>query len=146
MTRVEKMRMCPYCEGTNLISSNTCRFCASTFEEEKKEVPVKTQRVNADHLQYTPPYAPASTLTKESVYHREATENYEEEEENSEHGHIVSLTLLSCGCMLLTISMLLLFFSQHGRVVLEWKSRYWSLYLLMGLPMIYYGIKKLREI
>jgi hypothetical protein len=53
---------------------------------------------------------------------------------------------LSCGGMLLTLSFVLYFFSEHGRLVLEWKSRYWSLYLLLGAPMVYYGFKKLKTL
>lgn len=147
MPKVEKMRMCPYCEGTNIVSAKTCRFCASCLEDDQQPETTNVHQ-HAENMQYTPPYAPSSTMYQDSVYQPQARdEEYaEDDQEQTEHGHIISLMLLSCGCMLLTISMLLFFFSQHGAVVLEWKSRYWSLYFLLGLPMVYYGIKKLREI
>ena len=154
----QKMRMCPFCEGTNPIDESSCKFCGSQFEVEK---PKRQERVNHAHMprdlggnhqnsNYQAPYSPSMAINEESVYYREndTTEDEEDEEayEEKEQGHIVSLTLLSTGFMLLTLSMLLLFFAEHGRVVLEWKSRYWSLYLLTGLPMVYYGIKKLRSL
>lgn len=155
MGNKEKMRMCPYCEGTVPLDSSSCRFCGSSFEEgssrHKGIVPDEREETF-----YHPPYAPVNKEAQaESIYFPENDEMHassyshkeeEEEEEDEEKGHILALALLSSGAMLFTLSLLLLFFSEHGRLVLEWKSRYWSLYMILGAPLLYYGFQKLRKL
>lgn len=75
-----------------------------------------------------------------------ATKNKEEDnQEEIESMQIGSLLLLSLGGHLFTLAWLLFFFSDHGKLVLEWKSRYWFIYLLISLPLLYKGWKKLSE-
>lgn len=150
MESTEKMRLCPYCEGSVPLGSANCRFCGSFFDN--TEAPAKgpfKQRLAP--MDYTPPYVPATENIHESVFYPEKDEkSYKVKENDSteeeEKGHLIALTLLSCGSMLFTLSLLLLFFSEHGRVVLEWKSRYWSLYMILATPMLYYGFKKLKQL
>lgn len=147
----QKMRMCPYCEGTVPLESSSCRFCGSAFDDSSDKMK-GAFRDEMDASQYNPPYSPTAEPFQESVYYPENNEPMasaaEEEEPNEEEekGHIMALTLLSCGGMLFTLSLLLLFFSEHGRLVLEWKSRYWSLYMILGAPLLYYGFKRLRRL
>ncbi len=150
MESTEKMRLCPYCEGSVPLGSPTCRFCGTAFDN--IEVSGKgTFRGRSAHMDYTPPYSPPTENVHESVFYPEKDEkSYKAKENDSteeeEKGHLIALTLLSCGSMLFTLSLLLFFFSEHGRVVLEWKSRYWSLYMILGAPMLYYGFKKLKQL
>ncbi|MCH9811685.1 hypothetical protein K0U07_02855 [bacterium] len=157
MDNNEKMRMCPYCEGTVPLDSSSCRFCGSSFEEgsSRQKGIISEDR---DDAYYNPPYAPANPEAQaESIYYPEndelppsaAASGYVEEEDketDEEKGHILALALLSTGAMFVTLSLLLFFFSEHGRLVLEWKSRYWSLYLILGAPLLYYGFQKLRKL
>ena len=147
----EKMRMCPYCEGTVPLESSSCRFCGSAFEEPAEKMKGAFREEKMDSA-YNPPYSPGADTFKDSVYYPENHEEMESADlaadscEEEEKGHIISLMLLSIGGMLITLSILLMFFSEHGRVVLEWKSRYWSLYMLLGLPFLYYGFKNLKKL
>lgn len=153
MNKGEKMRMCPHCEGTVPLDSSSCRFCGSSFNEENSRMKGAFRDQREDDY-YNPPYAPAPELSAESVFYPENEESmqsaeYQEDEnanEEEEKGHILALALLSAGTMLFTLSLLLFFFSEHGRLVLEWKSRYWSLYMIIGAPLIYYGFQKLRKL
>ncbi len=147
----EKMRLCPYCEGSVPLESTSCRFCGSAFEDSFTRMK-GAFRDEIDSSQYNPLYSPAAETSQESVFYPENTEPlkraYAQEEPNEEEekGHIVALTLLSCGGMLFTLALLLLLFSEHGRLVLEWRSKYWGLYMILGLPMLYYGFKKLKAL
>jgi hypothetical protein len=147
MAKVEKMRMCPFCEGSVPLDAPSCRFCGSAFDEPSSDL---NQGLNSENPYYSPPYSPTGGSFGDSVFKRENKESihssYQETNEEEEKGHIFALTLLSAGGMLLTLSLLLLFFSEHGRVVLEWKSRYWSLYMIMAVPLFYYGFKKLSKL
>lgn len=66
------------------------------------------------------------------------------EESKESHEVIWSLFFLSMGSQLLILSILILLFSTHGRVVLEWKSRYWIVYFLLSLPSLCFGWHLLR--
>jgi hypothetical protein len=50
--------------------------------------------------------------------------------------------LLSVGGNLLTLGLLQLLFSEHGFLRLEWDSRYWFVYCLAALPLVFLGLKK----
>lgn len=95
---------------------------------------------------YTPrsPPRPAK-LPRKTPVKRRTSKKKEEEAHEQESMQIGSLLLLSLGGHLFTLAWLLFFFSDHGKLVLEWKSRYWFVYLLISLPLIYKGWKKLAE-
>ncbi|MCH9617763.1 MAG: hypothetical protein SP1CHLAM9_10830 [Chlamydiia bacterium] len=153
MDNGEKMRMCPHCEGTVPLDSSSCRFCGSSFDEGETRLKGAFRDPREDSY-YNPPYAPAADVTADSVYYPENNEpmqnaaysDDQDTDEEEEKGHIVALALLSAGAMFFTLSLLLFFFSEHGRLILEWKSRYWSLYMIIGAPLLYYGFKKLRKL
>lgn len=55
------------------------------------------------------------------------------------------LILLSIGGQLLTLGLLLFFFSTGGKLTLEWNSRYWFLYCIASFPILYFGYRMLNE-
>ena len=95
----EKMRMCPYCEGTVPLESTSCRFCGSSFDESLDRMKGAFREEKADTY-YNPPYSPETETFTDSVYkpeNNEAMETaaFEEPDEEEEKGHIFALTLLS---------------------------------------------------
>lgn len=162
MRTKEKLRMCPFCEGSIDIDATSCRFCgASLVAEERGRGPsAYSTQENLASL-YAPPYAPPGRKNihspSQQAKKRYAYEEYEEENRQKkqerekekkaeeEKSHIGSLLLLSIGAQLFTLSALLFFFSDHGRLTLEWKSRYWFLYMMISLPFLYHGWKKLKQ-
>lgn len=162
----EKVKMCPHCEGNIPIDATECRYCGSSLIRSKSR---KTAYQTEDSLAslYEPPYAPNRKASKYGIG-TESSYNYQEEEEEEEppikkprkksnpaitndidneeeeKTHIGALLLLSIGSQLFTLAWLQFFFSDHGLLTLEWKSRFWPIYLLSSLPFIYHGYKKLR--
>lgn len=159
--------MCPHCEGSIPVDATECRYCGSSLIRNKSR---KTAYQTEDSLAslYEPPYAPNKKASKYGIG-AESSYNYQEDEEEEpppvekkprkkvnaitgesleneeeEKTHIGSLLLLSIGGQLFTLAWLQFFFSDHGILSLEWKSRFWPLYLLASLPFIYHGYKKLR--
>lgn len=88
---------------------------------------------------------PAKTPRKSPVSKQSNKKSEQEYQEEIESTQIGSLLLLSLGGHLFTLAWLLFFFSDHGKLVLEWKSRYWFIYLLISLPLVYKGWKKLSD-
>lgn len=171
MSTKEKVRMCPFCEGSIGVDATECKYCGSSLLKGAKSSLYQTQDSLASL--YEPPYSPSrkgNTRLGVSVDHfaednqEEELENVHlaservvktrtpfleeksEEEEDSESSHLGALLLLSIGSQLFTLAWLLFFFSDHGKLVLEWKSRYWFIYALCSLPLLYQGWKRLRRI
>ncbi len=55
------------------------------------------------------------------------------------------LILLSIGGQLMTLGLLLFFFSSGGKLTLEWNARYWFLYCIASLPILYFGWRMLSD-
>ena len=183
MRTKDKVKMCPYCEGSISILAEECKYCGSSLAK-KSTASRAYQTEDSLASLYEPPYAPSRKSAVYGVPEQEASStsvndpmagHYEEEEEENpilrsvpkpkrsprktstrkksvnkeeeeeEQAQIGSLLLLSLGGHLFTLAWLLFFFSDHGKLVLEWKSRYWFVYLILSVPLIYKGWKKLSE-
>ncbi|WP_148258922.1 zinc ribbon domain-containing protein [Simkania negevensis] len=68
------------------------------------------------------------------------------EEKGSERGGVLPLLLLSIGINLSLLGLLILLFSKEGVVNLQWSSHYWFIYLLIGLPTTYFGVRSLKQL
>ena len=51
------------------------------------------------------------------------------------------IALLSVGVQLFIFSLLLVFFSDGGALLLRWSSRFWFLYLFASLPLLLFGYR-----
>lgn len=160
----EKEKMCPFCEGSVAWEATECKFCGSSLVKATRKAAAYQTQDSLASL-YDPPYAPNKKSNAYGIPPTESvTANYSQqpeeetpaappkqkpaketkEKEDDESASLGSLLLLSLGGVLFTLSWLLFFFSDHGRVILEWKSRFWYIYLLLSLPLIYKGYKKLK--
>ncbi len=54
------------------------------------------------------------------------------------------LLLMAIGAQLLTLGLLLFFFSDDGLLTLQWNAKKWFVYALVSLPMIYFGLRALK--
>lgn len=69
----------------------------------------------------------------------------EQEKVQQEKSSFAPLLFLLLGGNLLIIALLQLFFSEGGILRLEWQSKYWYIYALIGLPVLYMGYKKAED-
>ena len=161
----ETVKMCPFCEGNVPIEAEDCRYCGSSFV--KGSTKARTPYQTEDSLAglYEPPYSPDRSSSRFGISSPEEREEIEEppkEEKKTrekassmktdprtdldEGNKLGSILLLSIGGWLFTLSFLLFFLSDQGKVSLEWKSKYWPLYLLVSALFLYQGWKKLSAI
>ncbi|MCB1110814.1 MAG: hypothetical protein KDK64_07510 [Chlamydiia bacterium] len=68
-----------------------------------------------------------------------------EEEVITRRGSILPLLFLMIGSHLLMLGVLILFCAKEGVVTLQWSSRFWFLYMLVGAPLVYLGGRILRR-
>lgn len=151
----EKVKMCPFCEGSVAFDAEECRYCGSSFVKGSPKIRMPYQTEDSLAGLYEPPYSPDRSSSRFSV--AEPVEKEEEEvlpketrkkstpkkEDREETSKLGSILLLSIGGQLFTLAWLLFFFSDQGKVALEWKSSYWPIYLIISGLFLFQGWKKL---
>ena len=65
-----------------------------------------------------------------------------EEEVETKKAGIWPLLFLAIGSQLLTLGILLFFFSDSGTLTLQWNASRWFVYCLFSLPLIYIGYRQ----
>ncbi|MBM3200793.1 MAG: hypothetical protein FJZ56_00100 [Chlamydiae bacterium] len=152
MDKKEKLKLCPYCDGRVVIEACECPFCGEEFGEGLTQERPRSRRLDESLVSsYEPPYV-AKSRTKAGVPNQtprreEPVKLVEEEKEDTQESKksFISLLLLSVGANLFTLGWLLFFFSERGKLTLEWKSRYWPVYVLCSLAPLYYGFRSLKN-
>jgi len=159
---------CPYC------GSDVGAHSLGKSFSEPKETPLfpsqegSQEKVNIASL-YKPPYSPnhrgfgvpsfqesVPPATEEFYYtqtpHQTLYPQDQQEEkpqtpeaaQKTEAG-LWPLLFLSIGMNLLTIGLLLFFFSDRGKLILEWNSYYWFVYCIFATPLLMFGWKLLQS-
>jgi len=163
MLASERKRMCPYCEGEVDYESTYCPLCGGELEKKQEQPDLAEMRTEEKHRQleeslatlYRPPYSgssyqrppePAPTTHTHQIFHAEEEESDVDDptQMTEADGGIWPLLFLTIGGMLLTLGLLLFFFSENGRVILEWNAHYWFLYCLIATPFLMLGWKFLN--
>ena len=158
MMAKEKVKMCPFCEGNVAFDAEECRYCGSSFIKGATKVRAPYQTEDSLAGLYDPPYSPDRSSSRFGIRAPEEREEAVEEEEkplpkaqvkesSEEEGNkLGSILLLSIGGQLFTLAWLLFFFSDQGKVSLEWTSKYWPIYLVISGILLFQGWKKLNAV
>ena len=151
MEMTQKKKLCPNCEGNVSYDAIFCPYCRADLSRaaQKPEAQEgKSQASESLASLYRPPYLVRESHgygvpdERESSYEEPQEEEYFEEEKKEPGNRSVwALLLLSVGGNLLTLGLLILFFSEAGRLTLEWKSGTWFLYCFLSAPFLFLGWK-----
>ncbi len=149
-------KMCWNCDGHVGVEAHYCPYCGSDLyrDEQLESSPQKTLS-----SMYKPPYNPTQSALGVPSYADIEEPSYDEEYEaddveyepeerevkktSSDLG-IWPLLFLSLGMNLMTIGLLLFFFSDGSKLTLEWNSHYWFIYCILSTPLLMFGWKLLR--
>jgi len=170
MKQVDKQKLCHHCDGRIPLEASICPFCASdqTPGVAKGEGPLfKTQSLQ-DSLAslYTPPYSIKNLSTPTAMEEKRepapSLSPYKEvkspqmastlslpeapEQKAEQNSSLWTLIFTMGGTTLLILGILQLFLSEGGTVRLEWDSSWWFVYCLLSAPLLFFGIKKIREL
>lgn len=159
----ERQKLCATCDGRIPLEANLCPYCAA--EQTQMYLQHKSIQESLTSL-YSPLY-PAKNVhpSKEQALTPSLQESMEKsfqhvspssqarlhdketvsEKNQGEKASFWPILLLSLGANLLVIGLLQLFFSDQGLLTLQWESHYWYVYLLVALPLLYLGTKKLSK-
>jgi len=77
---------------------------------------------------------------------QQPSEEVNQEEKSMRRGTILPLLFLMIGVHLFILGVLLLFCAREGVVTLEWSNRFWFIYCLASFPMLYFGVRLLKNL
>ena len=149
----DKQKICSHCEGRISVEADTCLYCGMPLLEDRKEeqkpVDIMSSLQGGIPSLYPPLYAQKSEtqeVGKQEFMHKikphYAAENtVEKESQEVDKSNFFSLLLALLGSNLFILGLMQGFFSEGGVLQLEWNCKYWFLYLLLAVPMLYMGIK-----
>ena len=143
-------KICWNCDEEVYHHQEKCPYCGSSLnamsEREEKEDDLDLEDSLASL--YRPPYSvrnqePAPEIPRRYAYQKAQPRELEEKKGNKE---LWSLLLLSCGGQLLTLGLLIFFFSDNGFLTLRWKSSHWIFYCLLAIPFLWSGYKVFKKL
>jgi len=154
MKPADRQKMCPNCDGRVVYEATQCPYCFATLQTEgaAQGTLFKHQSLQ-DSLTnlYTPPYgartAEPAEEKKSQIKTSEpaATVMSMEKEDVSDNKNFWPILFLSLAGNLFTLGVLQFFFSDQGIVKLEVNGSYWFLFILLSLPLFYFGFKQTKE-
>lgn len=154
--------MCTQCDARISITAQECPYCSADLFEPPQEAG-SSSLFTSQSLQtslnslYAPPYGskpqtpPADPLKKSIESFKEAPKiptaspaaiPEEKTEEKSIFGPVL---MLSCASNFIVLGLLQCFFSENGKLSVEWDSSYWFIFCLLALPLFFFGYKKLDQ-
>ncbi len=155
-------KMCWNCDGHVSVEAQFCPFCGSNLIEDLKSLDDGPASEKQLSNLYNPPYSPTRSslgipsyeTQEESMYEEDVDDemdrSYQFEDEESFERDVKSepgvwpLLFLSLGMNLMTLGLLLFFFSDRGVLTLEWNSHFWFIYCILSTPLLAFGWKLLR--
>ncbi|MFV0340199.1 MAG: hypothetical protein ACK5MA_06160 [Parachlamydiaceae bacterium] len=149
MTKSEKKKLCWNCEGSVSRTIDNCPFCGVYLNPE--ESPSEEETVEELKAPYIPshepskevPHAPYQPIPEERAMRFEEVEDtytplFKE--------IVLPLLLLTSGAIAILFTFLLLFFSVHGKLTLQWDAEFWYFYALAAGPLLAVGYYLLRPL
>lgn len=156
-SKKNKTKLCWNCEGSTSFQDESCPYCGVSLSplsigegvEQSLNPPYRLSNEDDDSKIPVSPFGETRPEGEEAS-NEDATLSNEQaigalSEDNAK---ITTITM----CFLLAGSMSLLFgfaqllFSQNGVFSLQWSSHFWYIYLLIAIPLLFFGWNSLQKI
>lgn len=153
MSAVPKKKLCWNCDGNVSIAMDNCPYCGVYLQPEEERTFWNT--ASTQKAQDLP--APVYKIHEEEETIEESSSEAEGKEEETpiadtllsfakiKRDTFATLFLMS-GSLFFLFSLLLLLFSQDGKLTLEWSEELWIYFLVLSTPLLYFGWKSLQKI
>lgn len=150
MTQKQKKRLCWNCEGSISQKDEVCPYCGVSVRPlalgDTPAPYIQEDEFEEDEEEAHPPYESEAeegdpSSTKDHSLHISS-------EESLRDFKIITITIASllAGMIFFFFGMILLLFAHDGILTISWNGTYWYLYLLIGIPLLIYGWKQLKDI
>jgi len=151
MSKQLKKRLCWNCEGSIVVSEETCPFCG---------VSVIPASLDGPGQSFAPPYqfsSIAESSIPNSPYAGEETHHTEDKQvktiESSEFdstkefkNSLISTLLLLTGSVFFLFGLALVLFTRNGVFTLQWNGNFWFIYLGLSLPLLILGWRSMHKL
>ena len=150
MTTRPKKKLCWNCEGNVNLNEELCPYCGVAVsqiglgsKEDDQDSQTETYRI---------PSSPYAQNDEDEI-----KKNLKEFKENSSVASIadsddqtrpivITMALMMTGGVFFLFGWVLLLFASHGYLQLRWSDDYWYIYILLALPMLFFGIRNLQNL
>ncbi|MEI8364919.1 MAG: hypothetical protein WCF65_00740 [Parachlamydiaceae bacterium] len=134
------------------MNEETCPFCG---------VSVIPASLDGTSNSFVPPYAPHLTRSNEvppSPYGQWSEDSQEPSKESANGSSepepsmdefkkvVVAVTFLLGGSVFFLFGLALVLFSTEGTFSLKWDGSFWYFYMILAIPMLYFGWKSLMKL
>lgn len=152
-----KKKLCWNCEGNVSLKAEICPYCGVSVvglpSEMSSETPVAPYRLVNPSQESSIPISPYMEEDSESFEDLENEPKIEAEVEHRDGRDkddtkkvVLVLALLLLGSVFLLFGFVLFLFSEQGYLTLHWHSGYWFVYLVLAIPLLFFGFRSLHTI
>jgi hypothetical protein len=150
MKSADRQKMCSNCDGRIPFDATQCPYCFAAVQTESSSGGTfKNQSIQESLTSlYSPPYksgSPFDSEEKKAAPRAEEAVLNAKSEEFSETQGFWPILLLTLGANLFTLGVLQFFFAENGVVKLEISGGYWFLFLLLSVPLFYFGLRQANK-
>lgn len=151
-------KLCWNCEGDVDLASEACTYCGvdlggATKEESQQafEPAYKVVRPTGEPSIPEPAYRASGGAAVADEQWNEALNGAEGQKQMKSQvsevkGWLAPLTMLLSGSVFFLFGFVLFLFSQDGVFTLRWNANFSVLYLVLAVPLLYYGWQALQKI
>ncbi len=144
----KRQKLCHHCEADVDLDVIVCPFCAADLREEKPEQQAKpaapaVSRMAAEGQAGGGLYSSAPSYTVRGL--PEETAVAQEEPADTEKNSISAIVLCTLGAQLFVLGLMMLFLGKGGMLILKWNAKWWPVYLVGALPLLFFGMKSIKK-
>ncbi len=147
MNKPVKTKLCWNCEGNVSRFAENCPYCAvylSPDSEDLKEAEPAPVKGKSSKEIPKAPYSPPQESLDEDVS-SSVKEAAAPIPKTIFQTTFLPLCLLTAGIVSLFFAVILLLFSEHGKLTLQWDGELWYAYGIIALPLLFFGWKFLDQ-
>ena len=167
----DRQKMCSHCEGRIAVEANSCPYCGMPLIGESESTVTSASQSGLSSQEslaslYPPPYSNRS-FSQVKIDNKDLQSKFKapqalaenpfakmplagnsivEKQEEEDKSGFMPLLLILLGSNLLTLGLMQAMFSEEGFLRLEWSSKYWFYYCLFAIPLICFGMKKVKQV
>lgn len=154
MNKPIKTKLCWNCEGNVSRTIENCPYCGVYLSP---ETTAKEDKASPSLLK--PPYTPEAIQKEQEIPKAPYAPQEKAElkplseslvspvkEVSAPIAVLLTLVCLTAGMLALIFALMLLLFSSHGTLVLQWQEENWYWYALVALPLLVFGWIRLEQL
>lgn len=149
-----KKKLCWNCEGNTSFQDENCPYCGVYLNpsyidnnDDKNNLfspPYQVKETEQESQPPSPPYSAEETSKKIKSDHLQEMKKNEAIDEV--RMIFTPLLLLLSGTVLFFFGLVLFLFSHNGLLKLTWNGRYWYLYFILAMPILFAGWWALQQL